>query len=200
MYLFGTDLKKHFTYDFSAQIADKNYAFENIVVTEDFTTVYFMGKAFFKKKRFEPSERRYQYELVRVTKDGHQTQEFNEAGKFSESLKPLLVDDALVAVGFYADRKDNRYNGLVYFKMDARTLALRSKKYNAFSEQFMIDKFGREVDAELKNLIFKMYISLLTTASFLAPRSILYLPERILVKALQKPLRIIITTISSALN
>ena len=155
MYVFGTDLKQHLSYDFSSEIVEKNYAFENIELSKDFKTVYFMGKAFFKKKRFTATERRYQYELVRVTENGHQTQEFNEAGKFSESLKPILVNDALVVVGFYADRKDNRYNGLVHFKMNAQTLALRSKKYNAFSEQFMIDKFGREVDAELKNLIFK---------------------------------------------
>jgi len=155
MYVFGTDLKKQLTYDFSEEIAEKNYAFENIAITPDFKTVYFMGKAFFKKRRFEATERRYQYELVRVTENGHITQEFNETGKFSESLKPVLNNGSLMAVGFYADRKDNRYNGLVHFKMDAKSLAIQSKKYNAFSEQFMIDKFGREVDAELKNLIFK---------------------------------------------
>lgn len=155
MHLFGTDLTKQLTYDFSDQITEKNYAFENIEISKDFKTVFFMGKAFFKKRRFEAGERRYQYELVRVNASDHTIQEFHEAGKFSESLKPVLVNDALMVVGFYADRKDNRYNGLVHFKLDAKSLAVQSKKYNPFSEQFMIDKFGREVDAELKNLIFK---------------------------------------------
>ena len=44
---------------------------------------------------------------------------------------------------------------MVYFKLNPTTLAIQSKKYNSFSEQFMIDKFGRETDAEIKNLIFK---------------------------------------------
>ena len=155
MYVFDTDLKKHLTYDFSEQIAEKNYAFENIELSKDLKTIYFMGKAFFKKRRFNAKERRYQYELVRVRADGHKLQEFNDAGKFPESLKPVLVNGDLVVVGFYADRKDNRYNGLVHMKMDANNLTIKSKKYNAFSDQFMIDKFGRDVDAEIKNLIFK---------------------------------------------
>lgn len=155
MYLFGTDLKKHISYDFTAEAEEKNYAFENIEVSEDLSTVYFMGKAFFKKKRFAAKERRYQYELVRVTNQNHQTQEFADAGRFPESLKPVLSKNKLMVVGFYADRKDNRYNGLVHFNLDSQSLAIRSKMYNPFSEQFMLDKFGRNVDAEIKNLIFK---------------------------------------------
>jgi len=155
MYLFGTDLKKQIEYDFTSQTQEKNYAFENIATSKDLKTVYFMGKAFFKKRRFDVKERRFQYELVRVTNQGHQIQEFVEAGRFSESLKPILSKGELIVVGFYADRKDNRYNGLVHFKLSPTSLAIQSKKYNPFSDQFMLDKFGREVDAEIKNLIFK---------------------------------------------
>jgi len=133
MYLYGTDLRKHLSYDFTSEIEEKNYAFENIEVSKDMKTVYFMGKAFFKKKRFGATERRYQYELVRVTENGHTAQEFADAGRYPEALKP----------------------GLVHYKLDTKSLAVRSSKYNAFSDQFMIDKFGREVDTEIKNLIFK---------------------------------------------
>ncbi|TFG79112.1 MAG: hypothetical protein E4H26_00715 [Flavobacteriales bacterium] len=155
VHLFGTDLKKHLTHDFSEAIAEKNYAFENIAVAKDFQSVYMMGKAYFKKRRFNAEERRFQYELVRIDQNTHLFQEFNDPGKFPEALKPLIVQDGLVAVGFYADRKDNRYNGLAYYRLDPGSLTLLSKKYNAFSNQFMMDKFGREVDAEVKNLIFK---------------------------------------------
>ena len=155
LYLYGTDLKQQLNYDFSAQIADTNYAFENIEVSKDFKTLYLMGKAFFKKRRFAATERRFQYELVKIKAEGHQIQEFNDSGRFPESLKPILSGNDLKVVGFYADRKDNRYNGLVYFDLDANSLNVKNKKYNPFSDQFMVDKFGREVDAELKNLIFK---------------------------------------------
>lgn len=155
IYLFGTDLTPHLKYDFSEQIVDKNYAFENIATSKDMKTLYFMGKAFFKKRRFDAKERKYQYELLKITNAGHTSQEFTDEGRFPESLKPILVDDKLVSVGFYADRKDNRYNGLAYFELHQNTLAVQTKKYNPFSKQFMDDKFGREVDATIKNLIFK---------------------------------------------
>ena len=155
MYAFSTDLKQQLEYDFTEQAQEKNYAFENIEISKDLKTVYFMGKAFFKKRRFDVKERRFQYELVRVTNQDHHIQEFAEPGKFPESLKPLLLDNELIVVGFYADRKDNRYNGLVHYTLNPRTLSVASKKYNAFSSQFMLDKFGREVDTEIKNLIFK---------------------------------------------
>ncbi len=155
IYLYGTDLKQQLNHDFTAQIADKNYAFENVEVSKDFKTLYLTGKAFFTKRRFAATERRFQYELVKIYAGGHQIQEFNDIGRFPESLKPILSGNDLKIVGFYADRKDNRYNGLVYFDVDANSLNVKNKKYNPFSDQFMMDKFGREVDVELKNLIFK---------------------------------------------
>ncbi|UWX55112.1 hypothetical protein NYZ99_00200 [Maribacter litopenaei] len=60
-----------------------------------------------------------------------------------------------MCLGFYADRKDNRYNGISYFKLNPNTLEIESQKFNPFSEQFMMDKFGREDDKTLKNLVFK---------------------------------------------
>ena len=155
MFLYGTDLKQQLSYDFTEQIAEKNYAFENIEVSTDLKTLYLMGKAFFKKKRFEAAERKYQYELVKIEANGHTIQEFNDTGRFPEALKPILSGDKLKILGFYADRKDKRYNGLVYFDVHPNSLHINSKRYNPFSDQFMLDKFGREVDAELKNLIFK---------------------------------------------
>lgn len=155
IFLFGTDLTPQLKYDFSEQITEKNYAFENIATSSDLKTLYFMGKAYFKKRRFDAKERRYQYELIKITNTSHATEEFAEDGKFPESLKPIFVDGKLISVGFYADRKDNRYNGLVYYEINPNTLNIQAKKYNPFSKQFMDDKFGREVDAVVKNLIFK---------------------------------------------
>ena len=61
----------------------------------------------------------------------------------------------MLCIGFYADRKDNRYNGIAYFKLNPSSLAIESQKFNAFSSQFMMDKFGREDDKTIKDLVFK---------------------------------------------
>ena len=66
MHVYGTDLKQHLKHDFSAEIEDKNYAFENIAVSKDLNTVYLMGKAYFRKRRMDVKERRFQYEMVQL--------------------------------------------------------------------------------------------------------------------------------------
>ncbi len=155
LYLFGTDLQQYLKYDISSLLEDKNYAFEEVCIAPNLDAVYLMGKAYFKKRRFDAKERRFQYELVKISKEGHRIQEFSDPGRFPEALKPIFVNEELIGLGFYADRKDHRYNGLVYFKIDPKTLDLKAKKYNPFSEQFMLDKFGRAHDKEIKNLVFK---------------------------------------------
>lgn len=153
--LFDAALNKVMEQDFSAQVEDKNYAFENMAMTKDFGKAYIVGKAHFKKQRFSATERKFQYELLQISKQGIKTQVFDDSGKYSEALMPLLTEDRLLCVGFYADRKDNRYNGLAYFDLDPNTLEVKSKKYNPFSQQFMADKFGKEEDKDVKNLVFK---------------------------------------------
>ncbi|SHI34518.1 hypothetical protein SAMN04487911_101183 [Arenibacter nanhaiticus] len=155
IYLFDTSLNKLMERDFSREIEEKIYGFEHMVISADHERVYLVGKAFFRKKRFQTTDRRFQYELVQMSKNGLKTQFFDAAGKFSESLKPLLLDDKLLCVGFYADRKDNRYNGLAYFDIDPHELTVNTKKYHPFSQQFMEDKYGRSEKLEVKNLIFK---------------------------------------------
>ena len=153
--MFDTALNKKFEYDFSDEIEEKNYAFENVTFSADLQTAYIVGKAYFKKRRFSVDERKFQYELIKVSQYGNKTQSFVDPGKYPEALYPVFVKNKLVCVGFYADRKDNRYNGIAYFDVDPNTLDIRSQKYNPFSQQFMDDKFGREEDKDIKNLVFK---------------------------------------------
>jgi len=143
------------THDFSAEVEEKNYSFENVAFSEDLEKVFIVGKAYFKKRRFSAKERRFQYEMIQISQNGAKTQSFDDFSKFSEGLKPIINNGRLFCVGFYSNRKDNRYNGLSYFEIDPYTLVVKTKKYNPFSDQFMIDKFGRDIDAEIKNLVFK---------------------------------------------
>lgn len=155
IYVFNSNLNKIGEYDFSAEVEEKNYAFENIAVTKDLNSVYLIGKAYYKKKRFGALERKFQYELIHLNSAGITTQDFVDAGKFPEALYPILTDNKLMCVGFYSNRKDNRYNGLVYYQLNKGNLEVFSKKYSPFSQQFMDDKFGRDGGTDIKNLVFK---------------------------------------------
>ena len=155
IHLYGTDLSKKWEYDFSESVEEKNYAFENLAISSDLSSAYIIGKAYFKKKRFRVDERKFQYELIKLDGQSSLTQRFDDPGKYSESLYPILSKERLVCTGFYADRKDNRYNGIAYFDVNPTSLTINTKKYNPFSQQFMEDKFGRNEDKDIKNLVFK---------------------------------------------
>jgi hypothetical protein len=155
IHMYNASLDKLGEYDFSDEVEEKNYAFENVAFSPDLERAYIVGKAYYKKRRFSALERKFQYELVSLSREGVKTQTFDDPDKYSEGLKPVLKGNKLICVGFYADRKDNRYNGLAYFELNALNLAITTKKYNPFSPEFMFDKFGKEDDKEIKNLVFK---------------------------------------------
>lgn len=155
IHLFDASLNKKWEQDFSAEIEEKNYAFEQLALSNNLQNAYIIGKAYFKKKRFQKEERKFQYELIKISGGIAKTQSFDDPGKYSEGLYPILSNGKLVCVGFYADRKDNRYNGVAYFDISPSSLAVTSKKYHPFSDQFMKDKFGKDEDKAIKNLVFK---------------------------------------------
>ena len=153
--VYNNQLERIMDKDFSEESELKNYAFEELAVSSDLSSVYLVGKAYFRQRRFKAEERKFQYELLRLHSQGTTTQVFDVPGKFSEGVKPLWNRNKLVCAGFYADRKDNRYNGLQYLVLDPESLTVLKRKYNPFSEQFMLDKFGQESEKVIKNLVFK---------------------------------------------
>jgi hypothetical protein len=155
IHVFDASLRKLMEHDFSDEVEEKNYAFENIAFSSDLKNVYLTGKAYFRKQRFNATERKFQYEMVRISATDRSTQAFEAPGKFPEAIKPVFRGNELLCLGFYADRKDNRYNGLVYYNIQPKSLEILSEKFNPFSEEFMMDKFGREEDKSIKNLVFK---------------------------------------------
>ena len=170
IHVFNASLKKLMEHDFSAEVEEKNYAFENIAFSNDLENAFIVGKAYFKKKRFTALERKFQYEMIKINRQGAKIQTFDQEGKYSEGLKPVFRDGRLICVGFYADRKDNRYNGLGYFELDPGSLAIKTQKYNPFSEQFMFDKFGKDNAERVKDLVFK-------NVSFTSDGSVLFNAE-----------------------
>ena len=93
--------------------------------------------------------------MTRITKDSEKTQVFDTDEHFAASLKTIVFQDRLVCIGFYSDRKEYRFKGISYFELDPTSLAIKKSKYNPFTEQFIIDKYGKEKDKELKNLSFR---------------------------------------------
>jgi len=155
VFLFDNKLNKKIDYDFKRDVKDKKFKYENIDVSKDGNNLYLLGKVYTDEKKKKKEGGKYQYELTKISSVGQMTQVFDTDEHFSGSLKTIVFEDKLVCIGFYSDRKDYRFKGISYFELDPITLAIRKSKYNPFTEQFMIDKYGKSNDNELKNLSFR---------------------------------------------
>ena len=155
LFLFDNKLNKKIEHVFVRDIKDRKFVYENIDISNDGSTLYLLGKVYTDEKKSKKDGGKYQFELTRVTKDSQKTQVFDTEEHYSRSLKTIVLNDRLTCVGFYSDRNDNRYKGISYFELDPETLAIRKTKFNPFTEQFMIDKYGKDKDKELKNLSFR---------------------------------------------
>ena len=160
LFLFDKLLTKKIEHTFKRDIKDKKIRYENIDVSKDGNTLYLLGKVYTDEKKKKKEGGKYQYELTRITKDSEKTQVFDTDQHFAASLKTIIFSDRLTCIGFYSDRNDNRYKGISYFELDPVTLDIRKSKFNPFTEQFMIDKYGKDKDKELKNLSFRKIIIL----------------------------------------
>ena len=155
MYLFDKSLNKKIEHTFKRAIADKKFIYENIDVSKDGKTLYILGKVFTDENKKKKEGGKYQYELTKITADSEKTQVFDTEKHFSNSLKIIVFEDRITCIGFYSDRKDNRYKGISYFELDPKSLEIKKSKYNEFTEQFIIDKYGKDKDKELKFLSFR---------------------------------------------
>ncbi len=155
IFLFDNQLNKKIDHTFKRAIKDRKFSYENIDVSKDGNTLYLLGKVYSTEKKKKKEGGKYQYELTRITKDSEKTQVFDTEEHFAASLKTIIFSDRLTCIGFYSDRKDYRYKGISYFELDPFTLEIKKSKYNPFTSQFIVDKYGKEKEKELKNLSFK---------------------------------------------
>ncbi|MFN3752852.1 hypothetical protein [Flavobacterium sp.] len=155
IYLFDNQLNKKIEHIFKRDIKDRKFRYENIDVSKDASTLYLLGKVYSDDAKKKKEGGRYQYELTRITNDNQKTQVFDTDEHFSASLKAIVFSDRVTCIGFYSDRNDNRYKGISYFELDPITLDIKKSKFNPFTEQFMVDKYGKDKDKELRNLSFR---------------------------------------------
>jgi hypothetical protein len=158
LYLYDNALNQKIDHTFKRDIKDKKFTYENIDVSKDGNTLYLLGKVKTEEAKKKKDGGRYQYELTRITRTDSKTQVFDTNDHFAASLKTIIFNDRVTCIGFYSDRNDNRFKGICYFELDPTSLAVKKSKFNPFTEQFMIDKYGKDKDKELKNVSFKKLI------------------------------------------
>lgn len=152
-FVFDSDLNQKFVQQFSSEVKDSKYRFENIALSKDGNALYLLGKVLIEQNKDKGGD--YHYEISRISTDAIVTQIIDTQEHYIRSLKTIFLDGKVACVSFYSDRNDSRYKGLCYIALDPTTLKINQSKYNPFTEQFLEDKYGKVKDKELKFLVIK---------------------------------------------
>ncbi|MEN9337353.1 MAG: hypothetical protein RLZZ500_2340 [Bacteroidota bacterium] len=155
IFLFDNHLNKKIEHVFQKEIKDRKFIYENIDVSKDGQAMYILGKLYSDEAKKKKEGARYEYEITRITNDSEISKIIETDVYFAPNLKAIAFQDRIACIGFYSERKDSRFKGICYFDLDPTSLTLKTSKFNPFTEQFMIDKYGENKDKELKNLSFR---------------------------------------------
>lgn len=155
IYLFDNQLNKIINRDFAINTDEKKCYLQNIELSKDGNTVYLLSKSYTKELKEKEKGGKYQFEMTKFTQDKVESQVFDTQEHFIGSLKTIVREDKLICIGFYSDEYDNKYKGIGYFELDSSNLKVKKSKFSAFSEQFILDKYGKIKDKKLKYLTFK---------------------------------------------
>ncbi len=155
IFVFNNALDKMYQTEFKRGIKDKNFKLENIDIDEKDGTVYLLGKVYAKEKRKKKEGGKYQFELYKIKGNSIQSLVFDSSEKYIGSLTTVINENKLFCVGFYSEKNDKRYKGVAYFDIDHGNMLLTTKVYSPFTKQFILDKYGKEKEKELKNISFK---------------------------------------------
>ena len=155
LYLFDNQLNKKIDTDFNREIKDKNYNLENIQVSPDGRAISLLAKSYLEIQKEKKEGGKYLFEITKITAESQKSQFIDTHENFVGSLKSIFHNNEIICLGFYSDIKDYRFKGICYYKLDSNSLTILQSKYNLFTEQFMVDKYGEDKDKALKFLTFK---------------------------------------------
>ena len=155
LFVFNNALEKVYQTEFKRGIKDRKFILENIDVDETDGSVYLLGKAYTREKKKKKEGGKYQFELYKINGNSKQSVVFDSSENYIGSLTTVINDGKLFCVGFYSEKNDHRYKGFVYFDIDSKNMSLTNKVFSPFTEQFILDKYGKSKDKELRNISFR---------------------------------------------
>lgn len=153
--VFDEDFKKLWEKEFELPYEDKKFKLEDVIVS-DKGEVFVLGKVFPKKKKKKKKGGNYHYELFKLTKDKVEKTKISVDEHFVATLEPSFDnDDQIKLIGFYSNKNENRFKGVCFFGVNAEDFKVKKSVFSPFTDQFLIDKYGKKKDKELRNVRFK---------------------------------------------
>ncbi|CAL2107430.1 conserved exported hypothetical protein [Tenacibaculum sp. 190524A02b] len=144
IFSFNNDFELLYEKLITKDIKDKLFKYNNVEVDDNDGSVYFLGKAFENNstKRKRKGKANYHFELIKVDAQGEKSISFKKPEKFIGTLSLVKNNDKLSCIGFFGNKKEEKYNGVCVFNLDSNTLSIKNEKFNLFTETFLTDKYG----------------------------------------------------------
>ncbi|MEZ4778213.1 MAG: hypothetical protein R2786_02390 [Flavobacteriaceae bacterium] len=148
-YLYNLENELIFHQSTTKNIKDSAIDFQNIYFDDNGKSAFFLLKI---KNKDKKSGGKYFYEFYKVSKEGIISKTLNLGDKYIPQLKTLSLEGHPICLGIYSDENDKKGAGLVFFKFNSTNLDIEVEKFSNFSEQYFIDKYGKDRDKETKNV------------------------------------------------
>jgi hypothetical protein len=162
IYTFDTNLNLKMDHTADAETNNKLFMRKSVDVSDDGAAVYVFGEMYSDRRNKSPEGFAYTYKLIRINNSDVKTYLFNaDDGYYVSDLRMIPKGNKLAYAGFYSNTDGSGIKGLCYFEIDSATLEASAQKYSPFTEQFLIDKFGKNTNEKMYN--FTMKDLLLTT-------------------------------------
>lgn len=156
--VFDSNFEQVYDQELVSDTKDRLFAYNDVVIDDLNGAVYFLGKKFESNSTRSKKKGKinYHYELHRLSAQGQEKVAFDSGENFLGSLTLVNKNDRLVCIGLYSEKNKNKFKGVAYYALDPTDLKVTNSSFNAFTDQFMNDKYGKSKDGkELRNISFK---------------------------------------------
>lgn len=155
LFVYDKEFNLVFEKEFIRDVKSKLFKYENIDINDETGAVYLLGKVFKSASTKKKGMANYHFELHKLTADDQKEVSFEPDENFIGSLFTVRGKHSISCAGFYSEKNDARYKGVVRFNLDPKTLEVTTESYMPFSDTFLEDKYGKVKDKELKDLHFR---------------------------------------------
>ena len=128
---------------------------QNIQIDESDGSIFVLSKVFGESGEEHKDKPNYKFELHKINRELQHSIKLKTINKFVTSLEAKLIDGKLICVGFYSEKKEYRYKGVTFIRIDPKNLSVVNENYSPFTNQFVIDKYGKLNEKELRDIVLK---------------------------------------------
>lgn len=159
IYVFDLDFNKIAEYSFVKNVVDNICELQKIILSDNKNDVYLLNKIERESKKEIKELGSFYYELTRIS-EGNKINKFEPSTQSKDQFdipEIKLNNNSLYFISYYNDGKDTR-KGLAILEYNANDLALKSSKFNMFTEKLISDKQNLKGKIEWKPIkINKIY-------------------------------------------